>query len=264
MPRPILIVAHPGHELRLTAWMERHAPLLCILTDGSGGAGDARMAYSRTLAATCGAVPGPVFGMMPDRAWYQAILAADAAPFLDAATRIAGAAEPGALVVADPVEGYNPMHDLCAALADRVAAAIGGTRRSYALMLPGEGAEVITLDAAARERKRAAVAAYAPMLAEAAELLRAEPRAIDEERILPAGFDWPPVMAPTPVYEVFGQALAAVGVHREAIGYARHVRLLALRLRDAAARGEPAPGLPADPPGIAAEGARRRAGTPVG
>jgi hypothetical protein len=260
MTRPILIVAHPGHELRMTAWMERHAPLLCILTDGSGGAGEARVRYSRALAETCGALPGPVFGMMPDRAWYDAILAGDATPFQEAAARIAAAAEPGALVVADPVEGYNPMHDLCAAVADRVAAAIGGTRRSYALMLAGEGAEVIALDAAEQERKRAAVAAYAPMLAEAAELLRAEPRAISEERILPAGFDWPPAMAP--VYELFGQALATVGVHREAISYARHVRPIALQLRDAATpRAESGQAAPAEPRAIPAKARRAKAGT---
>jgi hypothetical protein len=122
MNRPILIVAHPGHELRLTAWMERERPLVCILTDGSGGGSQPRTGFSRDLITRCGAAAGPVFGPLSDRAWYAAILAGDTAPFLDAAERIAAVAASGALVVADPVEGYNPMHDLCAAVGDRVAA----------------------------------------------------------------------------------------------------------------------------------------------
>ncbi|HWT08976.1 MAG TPA: hypothetical protein VN329_07410, partial [Roseomonas sp.] len=81
MTRPLLIVAHPGHELRLFAWMERERPLLCILTDGSGSIAPARTQYSDALARGCGALRGPVFGAMSDRDWYAAILSGDAAPF---------------------------------------------------------------------------------------------------------------------------------------------------------------------------------------
>lgn len=235
MNRPILIVAHPGHELRLTAWMERERPLVCILTDGSGGGSQPRTGFSRDLITRCGAEAGPVFGPLSDRAWYAAILAGDTAPFLDAAERIAAVAAPGALVVADPVEGYNPMHDLCAAVGDRVAALAGGPRATYPLMVPRSDGEVLRLDAAAEARKREAVEAYTPMLAEAEAAMRAEPEALLEERLLPAGFDWPPAMRPAPIYELFGQALTMTGLYAEAIAYGRHVRPIALRLRDVAA-----------------------------
>ena len=230
MLQPVLIVAHPGHELRLSAWMARTKPLLCILTDGSGGAHEARTRYSAALAEECGASVGPVFGPMPDRDWYAAILAGNAEPFVEAADRIAAAAAHGTLVVADPVEGYNPMHDLCAAVADRVAMAIGGQRATYPLMVPRQDGEVMALDDEAQARKRAAVTAYAPLAEEAAALLKAEPSALAEERLLPATFDWPPAMVPAPIYELFGAALAMTGVYREAIGYARHVRPIALRI----------------------------------
>ena len=232
MPQPIAILAHPGHELRLFAWMERERPLVCILTDGSGGVAASRTAYSEGLLRGCGASAGQMMGTLPDRAWYAAILAGDADPFLRAAESIAGAAEPGALVVADPVEGYNPMHDLCAAVADRVAALIGGRRATYPLMRPRHEGEVLRLDPATAQRKRAAVTLYAPLAEEAAVLLAADPRALAEEWILADRFDWPEAMVPPPAYEAIGAARQAAGVYGETIGYQRHVRPMALRLRE--------------------------------
>lgn len=211
--------------------MEREKPLLCILTDGSGSVAPARTQYSADLAARCGAVRGPVFGVMLDRAWYAAILAGDPAPFIAAVTAIAAAVEPGAPVVADPVEGYNPMHDLAAALGDAVTARIGGTRLTYPLMAPRREGELLRLDAAALARKRDAIAAYAPLAEEAAALLRADPDALAEERILPATDTWP--AAAEPAYERIGAERAARGVYGRTIRYATHVRPLALALREA-------------------------------
>ncbi|MEO3474813.1 hypothetical protein AAFN86_23330 [Roseomonas sp. CAU 1739] len=231
MTRPLLIVAHPGHELRLFAWMERERPLLCILTDGSGSIAPARTQYSAALAKGCGAAPGPVFGAMPDRAWYAAILHGDVAPFIAAADAIAAAATPGASVIADPVEGYNPMHDLAAAVADAVAVRIGGARLTYPLMAPRRSGEVLRLDAGTLARKRVAIAAYAPLAEEAEALLRADPAALAEEHILPARFAWPEVSVPE--YERIGAERAARGVYGRTIRYAEHVRPLALALREA-------------------------------
>ncbi|NMJ40768.1 hypothetical protein GWK16_05915 [Roseomonas sp. JC162] len=232
MTRPLLIVAHPGHELRLHGWMERERPLLCILTDGSGSVAPARTRYSAALAEGCGAPCGPVFGMMPDRDWYAAILAGDLGPFRAAAGAIAAAAQAGAPVVADPVEGYNPMHDLAAALADAVAAVTGGARLTYPLTAAQGGGRAWRLDAAALARKRAAVAAYTPLAAEAAALLKADPEALAEERILPAAHGWPAAMDPLPAYERFGAERAQAGVYGRVIRYADHVRPVALALRD--------------------------------
>ena len=43
MSTSALVVAHPGHELRVFHWMERTRPLYCCLTEGSGGAASSRM-----------------------------------------------------------------------------------------------------------------------------------------------------------------------------------------------------------------------------
>jgi hypothetical protein len=230
MTRPLLIVAHPGHELRLFGWMERERPLLCILTDGSGSVAAARTHYSAALAERCGALPGPVFGAMPDRAWYAAILAGDGRPFADAVAAISAVAHPGAPVVADPVEGYNPMHDLAAAIGDAVALRNGGARLTYPLMASRREGEVLRLDAERLGRKRAAVEAYAPLAEEAEALLRADPLALSEERILPAGFAWPETA--DAAYERIGAERASAGVYGRTIRYAAHVRPIAVALRE--------------------------------
>ncbi|MCX7378914.1 MAG: hypothetical protein NTY94_19460 [Alphaproteobacteria bacterium] len=230
----VLIVAHPGHELRLFGWMRQNKPLFCILTDGSGGGKQARLEYSAALASACGVARGPVFGQRSDRDWYADILAGNPVPFLDAADRIARAAPAGAVVVADPVEGYNPMHDLTAALADRVAAQIGGRRETFALTRPLPGAPT-ALDEATVDAKRAALAAYAPLADEAAALLSSHPQALHDERLVPAWYDWPAVPTVAPAYERFGKDRIAAGHYRTIIRYVDHVRPIALALRRTAA-----------------------------
>ncbi|WP_431281267.1 hypothetical protein ACQW02_17910 [Humitalea sp. 24SJ18S-53] len=231
MPEPCLIVAHPGHELRLFGWMEQQRPLVCVLTDGAGQAAPPRTAFSRTLIQACGARAGAVMGPLSDRAWYAALLAGDASPFLAAAETIAGQAEPGALVVADPVEGYNPMHDLCAAVADRVAALVGGARATYPLTRVAQGGDILALDDATQARKRTGVANYTPLAQEASVVLGTDPQAMAEERILPAQDDWPETPDEQPGYEAIGANRQAAGVYDRLITYREHVRPMALILR---------------------------------
>ena len=240
---PLLILAHPGHELRLFHWMERTRPLVFILTDGSGGGATSRIAYSADCLRAAGARAGQaVFGLMPDRAWYAALRGRDPAPFLAAVAGIAAeVAVPSGvspLVVADPVEGYNPMHDLCSAVADAVAARLGAfsRRRSFALTAEAQscGSPDLTLDAAALVRKRAAIAAYAPLAEEAARLLAAEPASLGQERLLPSYFDWPTQMTPPPAYEAFGQERVRSGRYEAPITYAEHVLPMVRAIRDSA------------------------------
>jgi hypothetical protein len=238
---PLLILAHPGHELRLFHWMERARPLVFILTDGSGGSATSRIAYSADCIRAAGAQPGrAAFGVMPDRAWYDALRGRNTMPFLAAVAGIAAEAAVACgaspLVVADPVEGYNPMHDLCSAVADAVATRLGPSsqRRTFALTTEARlcGSAGLTLDAAALTRKRAAIAAYAPLAEEAARLLAAEPAGLGQEGLLPSDFDWPARMTPPPAYEAFGQERVRSGRYEAPITYAEHVLPMARAIRD--------------------------------
>ena len=237
---PLLILAHPGHELRLFHWMERMRPLVFILTDGSGGLAPPRTTYSLdAIRAAGGRVGRSVMGRMPDRAWYAALRGGDMTPFLAALTDIAEEARdscgPSPLVVADPVEGYNPMHDLCSALADGVAARLGpDTRRLTFDLTETAGSEDIDgdeLDDAALSRKRRAILDYAPLAEEARRLLAADPKSLGRERLLPCCFDWPAQLAEPPAYEAFGQARVRDGLYDAAITYGDHVLPVARALR---------------------------------
>src|SRR5688572_24311071 len=86
---PVLIVAHPGHELRILGWMQLAQPLICVLTDGSGSQGEGRLSSTGGVLERTGARPGAVFGRMADKEVYAALLAAEHAPFLRLADDLA-------------------------------------------------------------------------------------------------------------------------------------------------------------------------------
>jgi len=227
---PFLIVAHPGHELRLFHWMERTRPDVFVLTDGSGGEGVSRLGFSRDCLARTQARPGAVFGPFPDRHWYAAIQRADAAPFVEATRIIAGAAAAcrPAIVVADPVEGYNPMHDLCAAVADAVTQALirdGGDPQRLTFPLTESaprGLETrIDLDGDAVGRKRDALLAYQPLLGEISALMAADASALGTEALAPAQSHWPEHWSPH--YEEVGRQRVASGRYEAVITYDHHV-----------------------------------------
>lgn len=236
LPDQILIIAHPGHELRLFHWMEIHRPTVFVLTDGSGSDSVSRVDYTRRTLERAGAKAGAVFGQVSDRDWYAAIIQRDPGLLIDAAERIFRAASGDApsLIITDPVEGYNPMHDLCAGVAAAVQAMI--TRRggqaelgTYALTRPlthGRCIERLDLDERARSRKRQAIAAYAPLSGEVATTLAHTPEAIGAEAVIaaPGLGSWPGALALPPEYETIGRGRVRDGRYENAIGYAGHVR----------------------------------------
>src|SRR3954471_21008910 len=89
--RPVLIVAHPGHELRLFNWMERESPLVFILSDGSGGAQSSRLNYSVSAIRAAGATLIEGSGQRSDREWCAAVLAGDISAFTKLAQAITAA-----------------------------------------------------------------------------------------------------------------------------------------------------------------------------
>lgn len=238
-------MAHPGHETLLHHWLETERPTVFALTDGSGGAGRSRLDCSRELIEGAGASCGGAFGWAPDRLWYQAVLNHHAAPFLDALASIEAecAACDVATLVCDPVELFNPIHDLANALTHALAARLERRYgRSVGVSIyPIEDASRfrrdarrLPLDTAAAARKRAAIRRYTPL---AHEYPRYENLATQDHEILapdaPA-FAWPPVLQEVPYYERFGQARLAERRYDALITYADHVRPLALEILQAA------------------------------
>lgn len=242
--RPVLVVAHPGHELRVFRWMERVTPVVCVLTDGSGSGGEGRIESTTQLLARTGARAGPVYGWMSDRAIYAAILDGDAERFCRLADELAVmlVALDADCVVADAVEGYNPSHDVCR-LVVNAALRIAGRGRpiaAYDFLLVGApdqcpetlraNALWLTLDDGALARKLEAARAYPELSLEVERALeRFGTAPFRTECLRPVDlsdrYGWD--AAETPYYETYGEKRVAEGAYDRVLRFAEHVRPLA-------------------------------------
>lgn len=236
-----VVVGHPGHELRLLGWMRQVRPAVAVLTDGSGSGERGRLPQTIELLDKIGAATGPVFGVLGDREVYAAMCAGDAAPFLAIAHRLADwFVETGVdCVASDAPEGYNPTHDLCAAIT-AVAVRLANQRRAdpvrhytYPVILPPvpRPASVhVSLDDAALDEKldfaRAYAASAGGALIEETEQMIAHfgREAFRDEVISPADTQgaFAAFATTAPFYEAYGRKKVAEGLYDTAICFAPH------------------------------------------
>jgi len=233
----VLILAHPGHELRIHHWLELKKPRIYLLTDGSGGHHSARTRYSRDVVEAAGATAGAIFGDIPDTVWYKALLAGDSGVFADVLTRIRAdlSGMQDVQIVSDAVDGYNPMHDLAYAFGNALNRLLQSTKpgrkQLCSAAVPNVSGVVeveIQLDSAARARKVAAVKAYTPLADEARQILDRDPQCFDRELLISQHFDWD---APwTPEWERVGKERVAKKVYDRCITYKDNVQPVAQQL----------------------------------
>src|SRR5215471_18546086 len=123
-----LVISHPGHELRLFGWLGLARPSVFVLTDGSGRSGVSRISRTTKILNSAGINPGGIYGRMTDRAAYDALLNRDFDVFTKLAKELSQWFERMGVgyVVADAVEGYNPIHDVCRMVASTAAALASG------------------------------------------------------------------------------------------------------------------------------------------
>ncbi|NBW96707.1 MAG: hypothetical protein EBR28_08230 [Planctomycetia bacterium] len=249
-----LIVAHPGHELRIHHWLELARPSVFILTDGSGSVGRSRVPSTLRVLEAAGARCGDVRGRFTDAELYDLLLQGSCRPLVEVAGVIADAivGEGIHYVVHDAVEGYNPGHDLCWHLA--AAAVALAEKRSgrpitrYDFLLTGrpdecpdvpDGAAIrVRLDEGALARKLAAAAAYPELKGELdAALERSGSAAFATEVLRPAPGveDHLKDDGAVPFYERHGESRRASGRYREVVRRREHVLPLAESLRNSAA-----------------------------
>jgi hypothetical protein len=236
--RPLLVVAHPGHELRLFGWLSEAKPDVLVLTDGSGHGDVSRIESTRELLVKSGAHAGSLFGVYTDRQIYRAMLQRDTALFLDMAARLTEIVCVGGyrMVVADPFEGYNPTHDLCRLLVN-VAVLVARQKfgcivRNYEYPLTELSnfsldslATMNRLSAADQLRKRAAAAAYLELTNEVTIAVRLQgDRAFAEEVVREVFCDSLSVVPEirAPFYETYGERQRALGRYTDVIRYADH------------------------------------------
>lgn len=241
-----LIIAHPGHELRVHGWLERARPEVFVLTDGSGHTESSRLASTAEVLRRAGARPGTVFGRFRDRSLYELLLSQDLGTLEQLVRELAEAlAQAGIECVAgDAIEGYNPGHDLCRVVADAAVSLaqswLGRPIASYDFLLDGRpdcGPSPIRLelDDEALRRKMEAARAYPEMRLEVernlahhgGEAFRIEClRPVDREAVLEHPVEDPPY------YERYGEKQVAAGHYEHVLRFREHFLPVARALRE--------------------------------
>lgn len=271
-----IVVAHPGHEVRIHGWLERERPHVFVLTDGAGRTGRPRIAATAEYLKRFGARRGTVFGRHTDLEVYRALLARDFEMFLRLSEELAEAllAARVRFVAGDAAEGYNTTHDIARLVTDAAVemarAASGGPIANYEFPVVRRpdhcpaalraSSVWLRLDDAAFSRKLAAAFEFYPELAaevrealqgfgreEVADFfdLREDEHAATElsgmdvfrvECLRPAATAVRPFECAKPFYEFYGEGRVDEGFYERVIRYREHVRPLADALNENALR----------------------------
>jgi hypothetical protein len=244
--RAILVIAHPGHELRVHGWLEATSPAVWILTDGSGHTGRSRIDSTTRVLEQTGAVPGPVYGFMTDADLYNALLGFNYRPFIDLVDQLAAVILDAQVdcIAGDAEEGYNPGHDTCRLIinaAVKLAERKSRNRiRNYDFMLigpPDQCAEDLRdhslwlqLDDEAFARKLSAARNYPELQAEVAKALNGAGQ-FRVECLRPVNSHAIRSLADEPpYYELYGEKQVRSGYYKQVLRYSEHMLPLATAL----------------------------------
>lgn len=240
--RAAMIIAHPGHELRVHHWVERARPATLVLTDGSGRTAKSRLDSTTKILQAAGARPGPVYGRFTDATIYGAMLAGRHEVFLTLLEEIAGwlVAEQIDYVAGDALEGYNSSHDVCRYLVG-AACELAGRQRgrdiaNFDFLLTGrpdacpaelQGRAIcVRLDEATVARKLAAAEGYPELKHEVDLTLKQFGRAaFATEWLRPvANREGLNLAAEAiPYYEIYGEKQKAAGHYEQVIHRREHL-----------------------------------------
>lgn len=248
-----LVIAHPGHELRVHHWLELAKPRVFVLTDGSGRSIASRLSSTTKILDQLQAIPGEIYGQLSDRQIYQALINHEQELFIEMLQNLVQALVKHRVeyVVGDAQEGYNPTHDLCRMLINAAIAQVSHLHHQTILNFefplvglpnscrePQSQAIRLKLDSAALARKYAAAKAYPELqqeLQQATQTLGLEAFQIECLRPVQPQ-DWKKdseiQLQEPPFYERYGEQQVAQGYYNCVIRYREHLYPLALALNE--------------------------------
>lgn len=244
-----LVIAPPGHELRVYGWLEAARPVVCILTDGSGCSGLSRLHRSNDIIAQVAARPGEIFGRFTDAAIYKAILEGNIDLFCRLVEDLSVELNKHDIdyVVGDVSEGYNPVHDLCRLIINAAvrACALRSNRAIANFDFPLIGrpdagdpsrldqAIQIELDEAQFHRKMTVAKCYSELRNEIeAATEQNGPLMFSKEYLLPVCQQHHEyVSTEPPFYERYGEKQVAAGVYQHVLRYHEYMLPIADALR---------------------------------
>lgn len=236
-----LVIAHPGHELRVLRWLELARPTVFVLTDGSGRSGTSRLESTITILETAQAQRGIIFGLLTDLVLYHKILEREFDFFIDLAEKLAEHLyqHETEYVAGDAIEGYNPAHDTCRLVIDAATRIVRYRHkvslRNFDFVLSGpphacpetarEKAIWIHLDDQQFERKLNFALRYPELGAEVESALAANGKdAFRIECLRPVEHDIHCYhFQKPPFYERYGEKQVAAGLYDRVIRYREHM-----------------------------------------
>ena len=240
-----MIIAHPGHELRVHHWLETARPQVLVLTDGSGRTHQSRLPSTTKVLQNAGATPGPVYGRFTDAELYQVMLTGKSDVAVKLLEETADWLIDGQydLVAGDALEGYNTSHEFCryltGAACELVRRRTGRSLKNYDFLLTGRPDECpeavrsqaihLQLDEAAVRRKLGAAASYPELQHEVeAALKQFGEKIFAQEWLRPVTNDTGLGSAPAkPFYETHGEKQKAAGHYDHVICAEDHMLPLA-------------------------------------
>ena len=251
--RAAIVIAHPGHELRVYHWLRLNRPTCFVLTDGSGRSGTSRLASTTRILRDTGSEAGGIYGRLTDAEIYSAMMNGDLDLFIDFAEEIAEEFinREIEIVAGDALEGYNPAHDVCRFIINAAVA-----RANRQMVQPLENLEVLltgerhkhperveqerllTLDSESCAQKIEAVRSYIEIGADVDDILaRQGIQAIQIERLRHVcGCKSCEAFESVPFYEIHGEKQVRAGHYERVLRFDEHVRPIAEALTEWSSR----------------------------
>ncbi len=235
-------MAHPGHELRIHGWLEQHSPDAYVLTDGSGRSGVDRLGFSRRTLTKVHSQLIRSNDVWTDSFAYEVLLDNNVDAVIQRISRITDHLQHAniQLVVCDAIEGFNPVHDLCAVMAVMACRLIQQHRGSVVpvLSFPLEAhpqsmltADSVThsLNSAEWQRKLAAIEENSALQHEVERSFKLHGRdAFQVEVLSPFDLDAKlhALSLKKPFYEIHGEKRVATGAYSTVLRFQQHFRPL--------------------------------------
>ena len=235
-----LVIAHPGHELRVYNWLSLVHPRVFVLTDGSGHSRKSRLHRTTGILNSLGVRKGTIYGRLTDLDFYSAILAHQVELFIGIAGELAEALvrERIEYIVGDALEGYNPVHDVCRLIinaAVKKACEMGSCIENFDVLLadkladPTQAAMTDIISIGADEQmlaeKLRVARDYSELAADVNRVLAQEGIAsLGTEYLRPVNENsYNELLQEPPYYEVYGEKQVAAGRYQQVIRYHDHV-----------------------------------------
>lgn len=236
MSNTALIMAHPGHELRVFKFLSEYKPRVYLMTDGSGSKQASRVDSTLKILQASGATVAIDIAHVPDKQIYQELMTLSVERHVHWMISVLNELKLHQIdfIIGDACEGFSPTHDLCRYSINMIASEINNSWpiKNYDFLLDSilyndnQDDISLVLNVGEFDAKQTAAYDYQELgleLNNAIQKYGNEP--FKKEIIRKVVNDEPKIKwnSTYPYYEQFGREQIAKGLYRELITFNDHV-----------------------------------------